>query len=152
MAMSAVFELLADDARLETEPEAAIIEAFEGAEGVLRETIPLEAQHSGAVAVVALLRRDQIYIASAGDCRCVLGRRRASGADGGAGGTGFEAVQLSVEHNFENEDERRRVLLVSACARCAHHHAVCSLLLPFGPFWRLLCWVAARKCLFLCPH
>ena len=105
-AMSAMSELLADDARLEAEPEAALVDAFEHAEDALRREIPVEAQHSGAVAVAALLRHDRLIVAGAGDCRCVLARARDDGLPG------FDTVQLSVEHNFENSDERARVLKV----------------------------------------
>mmetsp|Transcript_4013 Transcript_4013/g.10221 ORF Transcript_4013/g.10221 Transcript_4013/m.10221 type:complete len:347 (+) Transcript_4013:510-1550(+) len=101
-AMSNVFELLADDLRLELDTEAAMVGAFDGAELALRKSFPAEALHSGAVAVAVLLRLDKIFIAGAGDCRCVLARKRADG--------GFDALDLSVDHNFENASERERVL------------------------------------------
>lgn len=51
---------------------------------------------SGCTAVVALLVGSQLYVANAGDSRCVLCR------DG-------QAVELSFDHKPEDEPERERI-------------------------------------------
>lgn len=51
---------------------------------------------SGCTAVVALLRGDQLFVANAGDSRCVVSR------DG-------KAVEMSIDHKPEDEIERKRV-------------------------------------------
>ena len=51
---------------------------------------------SGCTAVVALLRKDELVVANAGDSRCVLCR------DG-------RAIDLSVDHKPEDDDERKRI-------------------------------------------
>ena len=52
---------------------------------------------SGCTAVVSVLRGDQLYVANAGDSRCVLCR---------AG----KAVDLSLDHKPEDEPERSRIV------------------------------------------
>ena len=51
---------------------------------------------SGCTAVVALLRKDELVVANAGDSRCVLCR------DG-------KAIDLSIDHKPEDDEERRRI-------------------------------------------
>lgn len=51
---------------------------------------------SGCTAVVALLRKNSLVVANAGDSRCVLCRNG-------------EAIDLSVDHKPEDDDERKRI-------------------------------------------
>ncbi|RWS03138.1 putative protein phosphatase-like protein [Dinothrombium tinctorium] len=53
-------------------------------------------KESGCTAVVALLRGNQLYVANAGDSRCVLCRNG-------------KAVDMSVDHKPEDELERQRI-------------------------------------------
>lgn len=52
---------------------------------------------SGSTAVVALLVGHQLYVANAGDSRCVVGRN-----DG-------QAVEMSFDHKPEDDPERKRI-------------------------------------------
>lgn len=52
---------------------------------------------SGSTAVVALLRKLSLYVANAGDSRCVLCRNG-------------KALDLSVDHKPEDEPERNRIM------------------------------------------
>lgn len=51
---------------------------------------------SGSTAVVALLVDKQLYVANAGDSRCVVGR------DG-------QAIEMSFDHKPEDEPEKKRI-------------------------------------------
>ena len=51
---------------------------------------------SGCTAVVALLRGNELYVANAGDSRCVLCRNG-------------KAIDMSVDHKPEDEIERNRI-------------------------------------------
>lgn len=55
--------------------------------------------HAGATACVAVVRDDQLYVASVGDSRCVL-------SDNG------KAVGLTRDHKAHDEEEARRVVQV----------------------------------------
>lgn len=52
---------------------------------------------SGCTAVVAVLKGNELYVANAGDSRCVLCR------DG-------QAVELSLDHKPEDEPEMERIV------------------------------------------
>ena len=51
---------------------------------------------AGCTAVVALIKGSTLYVANAGDSRCVLGRK----------GT---ALPMSFDHKPENNEELRRI-------------------------------------------
>ena len=51
---------------------------------------------SGTTAVVALMKGDKLYVANAGDSRCVLCR-------------GGKSLDLSVDHKPEDDIERKRI-------------------------------------------
>lgn len=67
---------------------------------------------TGACAIMALVRDNRLFVANAGDCRAVLGRRRPSRRVGGwsAGGSGDpEAVALSNDHNAKEQAEQAKL-------------------------------------------
>lgn len=66
---------------------------------------------TGACAIMALLRDDKLYVANAGDCRAVLGRRRRRAwGGGGVGGDGIsEAIALSNDHNARELTEQAKL-------------------------------------------
>lgn len=66
--------------------------------------------HSGTTAIAALLLGTRLYVANAGDCRAVLGRRG-------------KGIQLSTDHKPLHEEEKRRIevshnLAASASSAC----------------------------------
>lgn len=67
---------------------------------------------TGSCALMALIRDDRLFVANAGDCRAVLGRRRKSslGGWGSSGGEGvMEAVALSNDHNAREKTEQDKL-------------------------------------------
>ncbi|CAN0495875.1 unnamed protein product, partial [Hapterophycus canaliculatus] len=68
---------------------------------------------TGACAIMALVRDNRLFVANAGDCRAVLGRRRLSRrvvggwTTGGAGEA--EAVALSNDHNAKEQVEQAKL-------------------------------------------
>lgn len=66
---------------------------------------------TGACAIMALVRDDRLFVANAGDCRAVLGRRRRRGWVGGGSGRegASEAVALSNDHNAREETEQAKL-------------------------------------------
>lgn len=65
---------------------------------------------TGACAIMALIRDDWLYVANAGDCRAVLGRRRSSGWVGGVErNSQAEAVAMSNDHNAREETEQLKL-------------------------------------------
>lgn len=67
---------------------------------------------TGACAIMALVRDNRLFVANAGDCRAVLGRRRRkkAGWGGSGGGDGItEAVALSNDHNAKEESEQAKL-------------------------------------------
>lgn len=65
---------------------------------------------TGACAIMALIRDNRLFVANAGDCRAVLGRRRRRGWVSGVGGEGAtEAVALSNDHNAKEESEQAKL-------------------------------------------
>ena len=65
---------------------------------------------TGACAIMALVRDNRLFVANAGDCRAVLGRRRRRGWVKGVGGEGAtEAVALSNDHNAKEESEQAKL-------------------------------------------
>ncbi|KAI8894434.1 phosphatase 2C-like domain-containing protein [Globomyces pollinis-pini] len=67
----------------------------------------LRAAASGSCAMVAYVDDTDIYVASAGDCRAVLGRNRNYSKDGMQL---YEAIDLSNDHTTMNPEEYRRIL------------------------------------------
>ena len=57
---------------------------------------------AGSCAIVAYLEGNDLYIASTGDSRAVLGNRRGDGS--------FEAIELSADHTIKNPVEYARML------------------------------------------
>lgn len=69
---------------------------------------------TGSCALMALVRDHKLYVANAGDCRAVLGRRRRVSALGGWGSGGggdgvMEAVALSNDHNAREKVEQEKL-------------------------------------------
>ncbi|CAN0383577.1 unnamed protein product, partial [Ascophyllum nodosum] len=66
---------------------------------------------TGACAIMALVRDDKLYVANAGDCRAVLGRRRRRTWGGGGGGAEgvSEAIALSNDHNARELTEQAKL-------------------------------------------
>jgi Protein phosphatase 2C len=73
---------------------------------------------TGACALVALVREDDLFVANAGDCRAVLGRRATSSNGSGANGAAaaaergvllMEAVALSNDHNAREPVEQAKL-------------------------------------------
>ena len=67
---------------------------------------------TGACAIMALVRDNRLFVANAGDCRAVLGRRRPSRRVGGWGAGGSEdpeAVALSNDHNAKEQAEQAKL-------------------------------------------
>lgn len=60
---------------------------------------------SGCTAVVALLRGRTLYVANAGDSRCVLSR-------------GGVAVEMSSDHKPEDDPERERIVKAGGKVTC----------------------------------
>ncbi|XP_066995659.2 probable protein phosphatase CG10417 [Anabrus simplex] len=60
-------------------------------------TMEVPGMDSGCTAVVALLRGRDLYVANAGDSRCVLSHKG-------------KAVDMSVDHKPEDDEERERIL------------------------------------------
>eukprot|EP00842_Homolaphlyctis_polyrhiza_P005419 jgi/Hompol1/5879/HPOL_000178-RA len=71
----------------------------------------LRTAFSGACAIVSYVDGDDIYVASAGDCRAVLGRRveYTTPKDATKRKVRYEAVQLTQDHGSDNPDEFARV-------------------------------------------
>ena len=64
---------------------------------------------TGACAIMALVQDDKLYVANAGDCRAVLGRRR-RWAWGGGGAEGVsEVIALSNDHNARELTEQAKL-------------------------------------------
>lgn len=80
----------------EATPESVLVHAFEDVDYAFLKSRPDD--HSGSTALAALLIAHKIYVANAGDCRCVLGKK-----DG-------TAVVLSKDHVATDTDEGTRVL------------------------------------------
>jgi serine/threonine protein phosphatase PrpC len=72
----------------------------------------------GCCALVVVLRGNGLWVANAGDCAAVLGRRGGGGGGGGSSrggehassGSALEAVALSSEHNIRHLSEKQRLL------------------------------------------
>lgn len=80
----------------ESTPDSALIHAFEDIDYAFLNSTS-DNEQSGSTATVALLIDDMLYVANAGDCRCVLGRRDGS------------AVALSKDHVATDDGERARI-------------------------------------------
>lgn len=112
-----------DGRRLVDEPGPTLIDVFEAANKHLRlmaceESMEVNAMESGCCGVVMFVHGRELWVAGAGDCRAVVGTRKAgvSSADDETGG-GIErkdgtgevgAMQLSMDHkvNLVAEEER----------------------------------------------
>ncbi|KAJ3258961.1 [Pyruvate dehydrogenase [acetyl-transferring]]-phosphatase 1, mitochondrial [Boothiomyces macroporosus] len=68
----------------------------------------LQAVRSGCCAVVALINKSDVYVANSGDCRAVLGRKRAYQRNGEP--AGYQTIELSEDHTFSNTREYARML------------------------------------------
>jgi pyruvate dehydrogenase phosphatase len=64
---------------------------------------------SGACAVVVHVDEKQIQAANIGDCRAVVARK--TGAASSRDKIAYEAVELTTDHQIENEAERERLIL-----------------------------------------
>jgi protein phosphatase 2C family protein 2/3 len=102
---------------LRAEPAKALCESFEAVDahlGALAQHAEtrarVDARESGCCALVALLRGRTVWVANAGDCRAVLGTRRAGE---------LCAVPLSTEHKVDHPEEQRRLERAGAYVRPA---------------------------------
>lgn len=77
-------------------PESALIHAFEDVDLAFLKHTSAE-ENSGCTALAALIVHPILYVANAGDCRCVLSRK-----DG-------TAIDLSKDHVATDSDEKARV-------------------------------------------
>lgn len=80
----------------DADPVSALVHAFQDVDAGFLQSAPAEEQ-SGATALAALFDGATMFVANAGDCRCVLGR-----ADGAA-------VAVTTDHVATNANERARV-------------------------------------------
>lgn len=107
----------------------------------------LEAAVSGCCALVVVLHRGFAYLASAGDCRAVLGihdrsesESRSNQSDGTIkhpGMDSFKAVELNDEHNCDNINEVRRLAAShpkSEQNTMIKHNRLLGHLMPFRAF------------------
>ena len=102
--------------REKEDPRECIVNAFEHTQQHLAllaaQPMPLiDASHSGACAVVALLHDGKLYVAGAGDCRCVIGSISSDDADA------VEAKALSVDHKCDLPEEQSRIEKAGGCVR-----------------------------------
>lgn len=113
----AVQELLRSRSRIDNKDhvERALTQAFERLDEDLR-TVAQDPQFhaepqaiapalSGAVTLLTCLMGDHVYVASAGDVRAVIGRRKE-----GSSRTTWETLEMSHDHDADNEKERERLL------------------------------------------
>lgn len=103
---SLYFELELSDL-LSSQPEAALVHAFEATQEHLEALaaatpVEVDAADSGACACLALLRSSELWVAGAGDCRVVLGSRHVDG--------GFVPKRLTVDHHVDVPAERERIV------------------------------------------
>jgi serine/threonine protein phosphatase PrpC len=83
-------------ARPESDPVSVLVHAFQDTDTAFLQSTPASDQ-SGCTAVAALILGPTLFVANAGDCRCVLGR------------TDGSAVVVTVDHVATDPDERARV-------------------------------------------
>jgi len=111
-AMLTLHTLIFEDTRLHrqgvapsslTDPAVILQESFMEANKMLSMDTNLETTCSGCTALVMLMYDNEAWIASAGDCRAVLGRRR-------IGDGVLHPVQLSEAHTTSNQSECSRLL------------------------------------------
>ena len=60
---------------------------------------------SGVTITAAFLRGDELFVANAGDCRAVVGRKKRQEG----GGHTVEAIDLTVDHRPDRHDEKNRI-------------------------------------------
>ncbi|KAL1514423.1 hypothetical protein AB1Y20_003524 [Prymnesium parvum] len=107
--MHSMYYELERDQALHSEPVQALERAFEATQEhlhllLLQDEVVVDSSDSGACAVLAYFKGNELWVAGAGDCRAVLGREAR-----GEGGAGVEAVRLSTDHNVEIEEEKARI-------------------------------------------
>ena len=92
----------------------------------------VDARESGACSLVAYIRERTLWVASAGDCCCVLatsvpGADATSGGKGG-GGKGdtppLRALKLSVEHKVDLPSEKKRIEAIGGWVRDAEYDEI----------------------------
>lgn len=81
---------------VEATPDSVLIHAFEDLDYVFLNSTP-ENEQSGSTAITALIIDSTLYVANAGDCRCVLGK------------TDGTALDLSKDHVATDSVERARI-------------------------------------------
>lgn len=81
----------------EATPESALIHAFEDVDMAFLESTPSK-ETSGCTAITALIVDDTLYVANAGDCRCVLANTDGSAIDLSRSHVGYDpAEKVRVE-------------------------------------------------------
>lgn len=82
---------------VDSTPDSALVHAFENTDRAFLMSSSFS-EESGSTALAALIVDSTLYVANAGDCRCVLGKRNG------------EAVALSRDHVPTDPAEKARVL------------------------------------------
>jgi serine/threonine protein phosphatase PrpC len=106
-AMHTIFHMLEESAdELYDEPAGTLADAFEACNMHLRlmacePEIEVNSLESGTCAAVAYLHHRELFVASVGDCRCVIGAIDEAGA--------FSSLQLSTDHKVDLPAEQERI-------------------------------------------
>ena len=105
--MHTIYHMLEEsgDALLD-DPAGTLADAFEACNVHLRlmvcePEIEVNALESGTCAVVAFLHLRELFVASVGDCRCILGTRTEEGD--------LAVIQLSTDHKVDLPGEKARI-------------------------------------------
>ena len=104
----------AGTASLSSDPEEALIAAFEAVQAQLEAcaalpTPSVDARESGACGTVAYLREGMLWVAGAGDCTAVLATKRKQESSAGGGYDEFEALTLTTDHKVDHPAEQARI-------------------------------------------
>ena len=115
----------AGTASLSSDPEEALIAAFEAVQaqleaGAAMPTPLVDARESGACATVAYLREGMLWVAGAGDCTAVLATKKKREIATPRGGYDeFAALQLTTEHKVDHPGEQARIEAAGGTVRPA---------------------------------
>jgi serine/threonine protein phosphatase PrpC len=99
--MQKIPEILENDPRIHSDPEAALTHAFIESDRALKDA-KKPAQASGTTGVAVLLKGNEIWTANVGDSRAIVARRPIDGSR-------LKAVPLTVDQKPDDPDERARI-------------------------------------------
>jgi serine/threonine protein phosphatase PrpC len=91
---------------------AALTTAFVTADQTLATQKKMDPEYSGTTAVSVLMRRNRVWVANAGDSRCILATRISSpdsGEEEGAAASGIVAKALTTDQNPDTPGEQERI-------------------------------------------